>query len=129
MPSAGESSVPSSRVIFWVALWVSKQYWGLPFMQARHWPQIARQFRITRSPTADFCDFVADSGDATGGLVAEQERKLVVDPALLIVEVGVADTARDDVDDSLAGTGIRNDHRLDLRRSTLGLSRPYLGLL
>ena len=52
MPRAGESSVPSSRVIFWVALAVLKQYCGWPLAQARHWPQTARQFRITRSPTA-----------------------------------------------------------------------------
>ena len=36
MPSAGLSSVPSSRVIFCVALWVLKQYHGLPLAQARH---------------------------------------------------------------------------------------------
>ena len=30
MPSAGESSVPSSSVIFWVALWVAKHSCGLP---------------------------------------------------------------------------------------------------
>ena len=36
MPRAGDSSVPSSRVIFWVALCVSKQYCGLPFRHARH---------------------------------------------------------------------------------------------
>ncbi len=29
MPSAGDSSVPSASVIFWVALWVLKQYHGL----------------------------------------------------------------------------------------------------
>ncbi len=47
IPRAGESSVPSVRVIFRVALWVSKQYWGLPFLQARHCPQTARQLRTT----------------------------------------------------------------------------------
>ena len=36
MPSAGVSSVPSVSVIFWVALWVAKQYQGLPLRQARH---------------------------------------------------------------------------------------------
>src|SRR6201996_6398411 len=30
MPSAGDSTVPSSSVIFWVALWVLKQYHGSP---------------------------------------------------------------------------------------------------
>ena len=52
MPSAGESSVPSLSVIFWVALWVLKQYCERPRRQARHSPQTARQFRTTKSPTA-----------------------------------------------------------------------------
>ena len=47
MPRAGDSSVPSSRVIFWVALKVSKQYHGRPRLQARQVPQTARQFKIT----------------------------------------------------------------------------------
>ena len=51
MPRAGDSSVPSSRVIFWVALWVLKQYFGSPFRHARHSPHTARQLRITVSPT------------------------------------------------------------------------------
>src|SRR4051812_21961142 len=41
MPSAGDSSVPSSSVIFCVALWVAKQYHGLPRRQARQLPQTA----------------------------------------------------------------------------------------
>jgi hypothetical protein len=44
--------VPSVSVIGWVALWVAKQYWGLPFAHARHWPQTARQLRTTKSPGA-----------------------------------------------------------------------------
>src|ERR687893_3324253 len=44
MPSAGDSSVPSVSVIFCAALWVLKQYHGLPLRQARHSPQTARQF-------------------------------------------------------------------------------------
>ena len=47
MPSAGDSSVPSSSVIFCVALWVLKQYHGSPRRQARHLPHTARQLRIT----------------------------------------------------------------------------------
>src|ERR687897_2002691 len=35
MPSAGLSSVPSARVIFCAALWVSKQYCSSPLRQAR----------------------------------------------------------------------------------------------
>ena len=52
MPSAGDSSVPSSRVIFWVALKVAKQYHGSPRRQARQSPQTARQFSTTKSPGA-----------------------------------------------------------------------------
>ena len=47
MPSAGDSSVPSARVIFWEALWVLKQMWGRPRRHERHWPHTARQLRIT----------------------------------------------------------------------------------
>ena len=50
MPSAGDSSVPSSSVIFWVALCVLKQYHGSPRLQARQSPQTARQFSTTKSP-------------------------------------------------------------------------------
>src|SRR3954471_13910858 len=52
MPSAGESGVPSGSVIFYVALWVAKQYHGLPRRHARHSPHTARQFRTTKSPGA-----------------------------------------------------------------------------
>ena len=52
MPSAGASSVPSSSVIFWVALKVLKQYQGSPRRQARQVPHTARQFRTTKSPGA-----------------------------------------------------------------------------
>ncbi len=52
MPSAGESSVPSSRVIFCLALWVLKQYHGLPLLQARQLRQTARQLSTTKSPGA-----------------------------------------------------------------------------
>ncbi len=47
MPSAGDSSVPSSSVIFWLALYVEKQYHGLPLRHERQWPHTARQLRIT----------------------------------------------------------------------------------
>ena len=50
MPSAGESGVPSARVIFWVALWVAKQYHGRPRRHDRHSPHTARQLRTTKSP-------------------------------------------------------------------------------
>ena len=47
MPSAGDSSVPSSSVIFCLALWVLKQYHGSPRVHARQAPHTARQLRIT----------------------------------------------------------------------------------
>src|SRR4051794_16434206 len=47
MPRAGDSTVPSSNVIFWLALCVAKQYQGLPLRHARHWPHTARQFKTT----------------------------------------------------------------------------------
>ena len=52
MPSAGDSTVPSARVIFWAALWVAKQYCDRPRRQDLHWPHTARQLRITKSPGA-----------------------------------------------------------------------------
>lgn len=52
MPSAGDSGVPSSRVMGWVALWVLKQYQGRPRLQARQVPHTARQLRTTKSPGA-----------------------------------------------------------------------------
>ena len=41
--------------------------------------------------------------------MAEQERVVVVDPALAVGEVGVADAARLHVDDHLARTGVGDD--------------------
>ena len=45
----------------------------------------------------DVGDARADGLDGAGGLVAEQERELVVDPALAVVQVGVAHAARLDL--------------------------------
>ena len=115
MPSAGVSSVPSVSVIFCSALKVSKQYCGLPRLQARHWPQTARQFRITKSPGSTVGHTRPDRFDRAGGLVAEQERVLVVDAALAVGQVGVAHPAGDDVDHDLTGPGVRDDdvHQFD----------------
>ena len=109
MPSAGVSSVPSVSVIFCSALKVSKQSCGLPRLQARHWPHTARQFRITKSPGSTAVTPGPDRLDRARGLVAEQERVLVVDAALAVGQVGVADPAGDDVDHGLAGSGVRDD--------------------
>ena len=102
MPSAGDSTVPSVSVIFCVALNVLKQNHGLPRRQLRHVPHTARQLRMTKSPGATLVTPVADRLDDARGLVAEQEREVVVDPTLAVVQVGVAHTARLDLDDGLA---------------------------
>jgi hypothetical protein len=62
---------------------------------------------------------VADGLDHAGGLVAEQEGEVVVDPALAVVEVGVADAARLHGDQRLAGPGVGHDHGLDRHRLAL----------
>ena len=64
----------------------------------------------------DVGDALADRLDGAGGLVAQQEGEVVVDPALLVVQVGVADAARLDPYDGLAGAGIGDDDRLDPHR-------------
>ena len=113
--------MPSSSVIFCAALWVSKQYQGLPLAG----PALAAD----RAPIEDHVvadrhvgDALADRGDQPGRLVTEQEREVVVDPALAVVQVGVADPARLHVDHGLAGTGsgttIVSIHRRALPRAT-----------
>jgi hypothetical protein len=52
MPNAGVSAVPSDKVMDCAALWVSKQYQGLPRRHARQRPHTARQLRMTKSPGA-----------------------------------------------------------------------------
>ena len=87
------ASTPSS-VIFCVALWVEKQYQGRPRRHERHSPHTARQLRITKSPGRHVGDVGADGLDDARRLVAEQEREVVVDAALPVVQVGVAHAAR-----------------------------------
>ncbi len=52
-------------------------------------------------------DALADRLDDAGRLVAEQERELVVDAALAVVQVGVADPAGLHLHHRLAGPGVR----------------------
>ncbi len=56
------------------------------------------------------CHALADRLDEAGGLVAEQERVLVVDAALAVGQVGMADAAGLDVDNDLARSRIGDDH-------------------
>ena len=129
MPSAGESSVPSASVIFCVALWVAKQYQGLPLSAGAALP--AHRPPVQDHVVADrhVGDALADRRDQAGGLVAEQERELVVDPALAVVQVGVADPAGLHVDDRLARTRIGHEDRLDADRCTLAAGDDALHLV
>lgn len=89
----------------------------------------------------DVGDALADGLDDSRGLVAEQEGELVVDRALLVVEIGVTDAAGLDLHDRLAGAGVgdhdglhayrfvpaRGDDPLDvLRHRELPFLRPDL---
>ena len=129
MPSAGDSSVPSASVIFWVALWVAKQYQGLPRRQARHWPHTARQLRTTKSPGATSVTPVADGLDHAGRLVAEQEREVVVDAALAVVQVGVADAAGLHLHQRLARPRVGDEDRLERDRRALAPRHHSLHLV
>ena len=51
----------------------------------------------------------ADLGHVSGGFVAEQERIVIADAALAVVEVRVADAARLHIDDDFARTRIGDD--------------------
>ena len=72
-------------------------------------PHTARQLRITKSPGRHVGDVGADRLDDPRGLVAEQEREVVVDRALAVVQVGVAHAARLHGDAHLARPGVGND--------------------
>ncbi len=63
---------------------------------------------------ADLADSWPDRLDDTGRLVSEQERELVVDPALAIVQVGVAHPAGLHGDERLPGSGVGDDDVDDL---------------
>ena len=63
----------------------------------------------------------ADRLDPAGGLVAEQERELVVDPALAVVQVGVADAAGLDLHHDLA-----RDRGRGSTTSTISTGAPLL---
>lgn len=77
----------------------------------------------------DVRDALADRLHDARGLVAEEEGELVVDAALLVVQVGVADAARLDLHDGLAGAGVRDHDRLDPDRLVLARCDDRLHLL
>ena len=64
---------------------------------------------MTKSPGATAVTSGANGFDGARGFMAEQERVLVVDAALTVGQVGMADAAGDDVDDDLPGTGVGDD--------------------
>ena len=72
---------------------------------------------------------LADRLDDAGGLVAEQEREVVVDAALAVVQVGVADPAGLHLHDRLARTGVGDVDRLDGDRRALAAGDDGLDLL
>ena len=87
-------------------------------------PHTARQLSTTKSPGATSVTSGADRLDDAGGLVAEQEREVVVDGALAVVQVGVAHPARLHGHDRLAGPGVGDDDGLDGRPARPWLGRP-----
>ena len=91
MPSATES-VPSVSVIFWVALCVLKQMLRLAATACSTVAAHGRQLEDDVVAGSDLGDAVAHRYDDAGGLVAEQEREVVVDAALPVVEIDVEQT-------------------------------------
>ncbi len=77
-----------------MALCVLKQYHGRPRLQARHSPHTARQIEDDEVTGLHRRDIGPNRLDNAGCLMTEQERELIADAALPVVEVGVADTTR-----------------------------------
>ena len=122
------AATPSS-VIFCVALKVVKQYQGRPAAArpalAAHRPPVEDHEVAGR----DVGDVGPDRLDHAGRLVAEQERELVVDAALAVVQVGVAHAARLHLHERLAGTGVGHLDHLDGHRLLDGLGHHRTHLL
>ena len=64
---------------------------------------------MTKSPGSTSLTPVADRLDGAGGFVAEQERELVVDAALPVVQIGVAHAAGLDRNHDLARPWVGHD--------------------
>src|ERR1019366_1038365 len=120
IPNAGDSSVPSVKVIFLLRVVgveaVLRLTSGARAELAAHGPP-AQDHEVTRG---DLGNTRTNRLDGTGGLVAEQERNLVVDLALAVVQIGVADAARGDLDDGLTGSRVGHDDVDHLDRRPLG---------
>ena len=74
-------------------------------------------------------DVVADGFDDARGLVPEQEREVVVDAALAVMQVGVAHAARLHLDQRLARTRIRNEDRCELDWRAFGAGDDAFDLM
>ena len=126
MPSAGVRAACRRRASSSAsALNVAKQYHGRPRRHARQVPHTARQLRITKSPGATSVDVGADRLDDARGLVAEQEREVVVDRALPVVQVGVAHAARLDLTRTSPGPGSGTTISRTSTGSTLARARRH----
>ena len=77
----------------------------------------------------DTRDALTDRLDDAGCLVAEEERELVVDAALAIVEIGVADAARLDLHHRLTRARVGDHDRLDRHRLALATGHHSTNLL
>ena len=97
------------EVIFWVALWVAKQYHGLPLVAGSAVPADRTPVEDDEVARRDVGDTLTHRLDDPRGLVAQEEGEVVVDAALAVVQVGVAHPARFDFDDRLTRTGIGDD--------------------
>ena len=75
MPRAGLSSVPSVSVIFWRALWVLKQYRGLPFVAGPALTADCAPVEDHEVAGSHLGDAVTDGLDDARRLMPEQERK------------------------------------------------------
>ena len=129
MPSAGESSVPSSQGHLLGGVVGGE---AVPGLAARAGPTAAAD----GAPVEDHEVARRDVGDALAHrlhdprrLVPEQEREVVVDPALPVVQVGVADAARLHPHHGLARAGVGHVDRHLLHRLALGHGDDSLHLL
>src|SRR5690606_35402388 len=80
-------------------------------------------------PDGDLGDALTDGGDDAGGLVPEEEGEVVADPADLVVEVGLAHAARDDVDERLPRARVGDEDRLHRGGGVLLLDDDGLDLV
>ena len=89
---------------------LAKQYQGRPLTQERQVPQGARQAMMTKSPGATLSTSGADALDDACRLMTEQEREVVVNRALPIMQVGMANPAGLYTHQRFAGAGIRHTY-------------------